>query len=271
MNQIHASRFQQTPRKQTGFLSKLLPHGTWQRKIGLYAVLPLVIIILLIIITDQIVMPLITRHGSEFTLPDFIGQRLVEVQVSLTQLGLKYEIASEEYSPGKEQGVILNQFPVPTTKVKAGRLIKFVVSLGKKMVPIPDVAGKSVRQAMLDLETAGLNLGKIDWAFSDTIPEKVVVFSYPEAGAEIPLGSSVNLMVNKGRASNFTYMPKVIGLPLSEATKLIMDKYLKVGVITYRTDENYLPETVLEQSEPVGTELDNGTEIDLVVSTIQPK
>jgi serine/threonine-protein kinase len=121
---------------------------------------------------------------------------------------------------------------------------------------------------MLDLETAGLKLGEIAWAFADTIPERVVVFSYPESGREIPLGSPVNLMVNRGRASNFTYMPQVEGLTLDEAKKRIEDKALKVGIVTYRTDENYLPETVLEQSESEGSELDVGTEIDLVVSSI---
>jgi len=267
MNQLHASRFQQSQRKRPGFITRNFPYGSLKRKIGLYAAVPLAIIIILVLIVDQIIMPTVTRHHSEFPLPDFIGQRLIETQVSLKDLGLNYEISSEEYSPGKEQGIILNQFPVATTKVKSGRVIKLVVSLGKKMIPIPDVAGKSVRQAMLDLETSGLNLGEIAYAYSDTIPEKIVVFSYPEAGAEIPLGSPVNLMVNKGRASTFTYMPKIIGLSLSEASKWLEDKYLKVGIVTYRTDENYLPETVLEQSEPVGTELDNGTEIDLVIST----
>ncbi|RME20974.1 MAG: PASTA domain-containing protein, partial [Candidatus Zixiibacteriota bacterium] len=172
------------------------------------------------------------------------------------------------YSPGQE-GIILRQYPVAGTKVKSGRTIKVVISLGKKMIAIPDVAGKSVRQAMLDLETAGLKLGEIAWAFADTIPERVVVFSYPAAGTEIPIGSPVNLMVNRGRASTFTYMPNVVGMPLSEATKKIEDKSLRVGVVTYRTDENYLPETVLEQSEAEGSELDVGTEIDLVVSSVE--
>ena len=64
-------------------------------------------------------------------------------------------------------------------------------------------------------------------------------------------------------------MPKVIGLPIEDATAMIEDKILKVGVVSERTDENYLPGTVLEQSEPEGTELDVGTEIDLVVSTTE--
>jgi beta-lactam-binding protein with PASTA domain len=95
----------------------------------------------------------------------------------------------------------------------------------------------------------------------------VVVFSYPAAGTEIPLGSPVNIMVNRGRASDYTFMPRLVGLPLSQAQKIIAEKSLKIGLVTLRTEENYLPETVLEQSEPEGTELDVGTEIDLVVSS----
>jgi beta-lactam-binding protein with PASTA domain len=229
--------------------------------------IPLLAAILIVLTVDRVVMPLVTRHGEELTLPDFTGQRLFEAQITLSELDLTYEVASEEYSFEHEAGIILQQFPSPDTKVKPGRTIKFIVSLGHREVPIPETHGLSVRQAMLDLETAGLKLGEIAWAFSDTIPERVVVFSYPVAGTEVPLGSPVNLMVNRGRASTFTYMPQVTGLPLSEAIERIEEKSLKIGIITYRTDENYLPETVLEQSEPEGAELDVATEIDLVVSS----
>ena len=268
MNQLHATRFQTPQRRKGNFFNQKFPHGSIQRKIFFYAVIPLVIIIALILIMDKIVMPIVTRHNSEFNLPDFTDMKMFEAQVNLSELNLKYEITAEKYSPGKEQGTILNQFPIAGTKVKAGRVIKFVISLGKKMVMIPDLAGLSVRQSILDLETAGLKLGEISWAFSDTLPPKVVVFSYPPKDTEVPMGSPVNLMVNRGRATNFTYMPNVVGLPLSEAQTKIEEKYLKVGIVTTRIDENFLPETVLEQSEPEGTELDVGTEIDLVVSTV---
>lgn len=267
MSRPRASRLSQPRRKSGGFLAERLPYGSTRRRIFFYAGIPLLIIIVGGFIVDRVVMPMVTRQGSEFTLPDFTSQRLLEAQISLNDLGLEYEVSSEEFSPGKPQGVILQQFPKGGTKVKPGRSIKFVISLGQKTVIIPDLAGKSVRQAMLDLETAGLALGEIAWALSDTIPERVVVFSYPSAGTEIPLGSHVNLMVNRGRARNFTYMPLVIGLTLDEAVKRLEDKLLKVGIVSYRADELYLPETVLEQSEPQGAELDVDTEIDLVVSS----
>ena len=84
--------------------------------------------------------------------------------------------------------------------------------------------------------------------------------------ADDDLGAPVNLMVNRGRASSFTYVPHVVGLTLAEAQKRIEDKNLRVGVVTYKKDDAYLPETVLEQSDPPGAELDIHTEIDLVVS-----
>lgn len=266
---IDPSRLRKQPPPSGNFLDKYFPPGSTKRKIATAAGIPILIIFILLWIVDSCVMPVITRHGDEFPLPDFTNQRLIEAQLEVNELNLTYEIGSEEYTPDKEKGYILNQFPIPGTKVKEGRIIKFVVSLGQKNIPIPELSGLSVRQAILNLETAGLVLGEIAWAFSDTLPEKVVVFSYPNAGLEVPIGSTVNLMVNRGRASNFTFMPKVLGLTLDEATALLQDKNLKVGLVKYRTDENYLPETVLEQSEEEGTELDINTEIDLVVSTTE--
>lgn len=266
---VQASRLSKQNGKSDNLFDQYFPHGTKKRLVAVWGGIPFVILLVIYFIMNSIVMPIITRHGDEFPLPDFTSQRIIEAEAGVEDLNLNFEISSEEYSPGVEKGVILAQFPIAGTKVKEDRVIRFVVSLGQKNVPIPQLAGLSVRQAMLDLETAGLELGEIAWAFSDTLPEKVVVFSYPNVGTEIPLGTPVNLMVNRGRASNFTFMPKIIGLTLDEAQAILEDKSLKVGIITKRTDENYLPETVLEQSEAEGTELNVFTEIDLVISTTE--
>jgi eukaryotic-like serine/threonine-protein kinase len=254
------------PSRRKPILTKWLPLGTLKRKIAFWGVLPLLVLLAIAGLFDQVVMPIVTRQGSEFELPDFTNQKVVEIDTRLDDLKLSYEIAAEEFAPGKEKGLIIRQYPIAGTRVKPGRTVKFIISKGQKIVSIPQVSGKSVRQAVLDLETAGLATGEISWAFNDTIPEKVVVFSYPAAGTEVPLGSAVNLMVNRGRATDFTFMPKVIGMPLEDARKLIEQKSLKVGKLKYKTDENFLPETVLEQSEIEGAELQIGTEIDLVVS-----
>ena len=268
MPQLNTKRLDKLRKQRSGFLAKQLPHGSLKRKIILWVIAPLLVLALLYVVVDDIVMPSITRHGSEFTLPNYVDQRLIESRIELDNLQLRFEVAAEEFSPGVPQGVILSQYPVAGAKVKTGRVIRFVISAGQKMVSIPDLAGQSVRQALLDLETAGLELGEITWAFSDTLPEKVVVFTYPTAGSEIALGSPVTLMVNKGRSADFTFVPKVVGLTLDEARTVLESKQLRIGVVNSRFADDLLPETVMEQSETTGTELEIDTEIDLVVSSL---
>lgn len=248
------------------FLGKYLPAGTLRRRLAFYLGIPFLALLLLAGIFDWMVMPVITRQGADFPLPSYVDMKVIEAEMQLEDLDLSYSIAGEEYAPGKEKGTIINQFPIAGTRVKPGRQIKFVISMGQKYVDIPQVGGKSVRQATLDLEASGLLLGEVSWAFSDTIPERVVVFSYPAAGTEVPIGTKINLMVNRGRASEYTYVPKMVGMPLEDAVKLLEQKGLKVGIVTYRTNDNFLPDTILEQSEPEGTELTVGAKVDLVVT-----
>ena len=214
-------------------------------------------------------MPIITRHGSEFTLPEIVGYQITDAEDILKMADLNIEIISEEYHPDKEDGTVITQYPTAGTMVKSGRTIKVVISSGQKDVVVPELAGFSVRQAVLNIEAADLILGDIAWTFSDSLPERVVVFSYPASGTEIPIGSQVNLMVNRGSLSGIVFMPRLVGRSLDEARAILDDLGLFIGLVTEVTNENYLPETVLEQSVEPATELEIGEEIDLIVSTTE--
>lgn len=251
------------------FIEKYFPDKTWKRKLLKYFIIPIAILLIGYILFNDIIMPLVTRHGSEFALPDIVGYEYHDAKDILNMADLNVEIIAEEYHPDKEDGTIISQYPVPGTLVKSGRLIKVVKSIGRKDVIVPQLSGFSVRQAVLNIEAAGLLVGDINWTHSDSLPERVVVFSYPASGTKIPMGSHVNLMVNRGSLAGIVYMPRLIGRPLEEARRIIEDMELKVGLVTHVTNENYLPETVLEQSVPPATELDVGEEIDLIVSTTE--
>jgi serine/threonine-protein kinase len=216
---------------------------------------------------NEVIMPMITRHGSEFALPNVMEMTIAEAEPVLMEADLILEVTSEEYHPDKPTGTILSQFPVGGTMVKSGRTVKVVISLGQKAVAVPDVRGFSIRQAKLNLEAAGFAVGDLEWTSTDSLPEKVVVFSYPASGTMIPYGSEVNLMVNQGPYQRTIFVPRLIGLSFEEAETKLEEKGLKVGLVTKVINENYLPETVLEQSEDAGSELLPGEEIDLVVSS----
>jgi len=224
-------------------------------------------LIVLFVIFNSVVMPLVTRHGDSFDLHNLVGMSIDEATAMAGKNGLQIEVTSQEYNPSFRDGSVLTQYPTAGTRVKSGRIVKVVISLGEKDVTIPQITGISVRQAKLDLETAGLRLGDIAWTYTDTLPEKLVVFAFPSAGDTVSIGSKVNILVNRGRGQGVTYMPDLIGVSIDQARETLRQKGLKIGLIKTRHDENFLPETVLEQSEDPATELEVGEEVDLVVST----
>ncbi len=242
---------------------------TWRRTLLNYAIIPFAILVAAFLFMDMLFMPWITRHGTEFELPDVVGYKIDGAREILEMVNLGIEVTSEEFHADKPSGTVLSQYPAAGTKVKSGRVIKVVVSIGQKDVVVPPLAGFSVRQAKLNIEAANLVLGDIAWTFSDSLPERVVVFSYPASGTEIPIGSQVNLMVNRGSLSGIVFMPRLVGRSLEEAVTILDNLGLKVGLVSRVRDENYLPETVLEQSFEEATELEVGEEVDLIVSTTE--
>ena len=59
------------------------------------------------------------------------------------------------------------------------------------------------------------------------------------------------------------------GRQLEEAAAILDGLGLRVGLVKHVRDENYLPETIMEQSVEEATELEVGEEIDLIVSTTE--
>jgi len=255
--------------KLRGYYNHYLPAETRRRLIFNLAAFPIIILLVLYLIADIIIMPIITRQGSEFELYDIREMQIADAEELLALRGLSLEITSEEYHFDKPEGTILSQYPAPITMVKSGRIIRVVASIGQKDVKVPKLSGISVRQAKLHIESSDLVLGDIAWTFVDSLPERIVVFSYPAEGRDVPIGTPINLMVNRGSLTNVTFMPKLIGLALEEARVKIDDAKLVIGLVKYVTNENYLPETVLEQSVEEATELEHGEEIDLVVSSTE--
>lgn len=144
-----------------------------------------------------------------------------------------------------------------------------VVSKGREKVTIPNLQGVSLRQANLLLQRFGLALGQISWMYTEDLPENVVISSAPGYKAEVLQGEVIDLLVSQGSVPSTAIVPDFVGQSLEGAVLLARDSGLKIGKITYRQEEDLLPETVLEQSVEAGQEVKRDTVIDLLVSTIE--
>ena len=74
------------------------------------------------------------------------------------------------------------------------------VSLGRAVGQLPKLTGITVDEAQDRILNANMAFGKATKAFSETVPEGIVIASDPKAGSTLRFGTIVDLVVSKGRA-----------------------------------------------------------------------
>ena len=218
-------------------------------------------------IVNMIVMPLVTRHWSEFPAPTIIGKDLREVETVLKNKGLRLGIESKQYSPSAPEGIIIDQVPRPQAMVKKDRRIMVIVSAGARMTVVPFVRGYTMRQAQLMLEEAGLTIGGESYTRDDSLPPGVVISSIPTGGGSVPAGTVVNLLINEADELGLVTVPILVGENIKKAEAILEERGLVLGAVDREVDAVLLPGTVVRQSVPAGEQVRRGTAIDLTMAT----
>ena len=204
--------------------------------------LTLVVIILL----SSILMNVITRHGTHRTVPDFMGVKIADAVRIADDERLDIIINDSLFVPAYEGGVVLDQLPKGGVEVKAGRKVYVTInSFREKMVAVPYVAGRSLRQAKNMLEVAGLGIEKL--IYEEDIATNYVLAEIvegkemsKESKVEIEMGSGVVLKVGVEPDRNTTIVPKAIGQSLQTAKSRLWEQGLNVGKVNFDEGVNLL-------------------------------
>lgn len=251
---------------------KRILESIWRKRLVRYPVVLLgsmVAFILLLLLVDRVIMPLAVHWGRVGVIPDLTELSLEEAEIMLEGKGLKLEVSAEVYDPVRPPGTILSQIPGPKSRVREGRYVKVTVSKGGKTVLVPRLEGISIRQAELLLAHEGLELGDVSWLPSDSFPEDVVIASMPSSETPVPHGLSINLKVSLGLRPDTVQVPELLGKNLEESRKILREIGLQLGKIRSVVNEDFLPETILDQSPPAGLRVVRGTKIEVEVSTTE--
>src|SRR5262249_38705535 len=134
---------------------------------------------------------------------------------------------------------------------------------GKDKVTVPNEVGNPQAEAEIVLKRAGLSTD-ITMKESATQAKGTVIGQDPGGGSRVPKGSIVNLTVSSGPGT--ARVPDVTGQARSAAVKQLTDLGFKT------TEERATSDTVTENhvisTRPdIGTELDKGANVVLVVSS----
>lgn len=225
-----------------------------------------VIVILLIFFIDGIVMPFYVQKGKITKVPDVIGLPLQEAKTKLKIAGLDPKEA--EYKTDKRYaiGTIILQIPAAESEVKYGRGVYLTISGGEELVEVPNLKGKSIREATFNLERRGLKLGNISYEPSEEIFANTIIRQTPTLSTKVKGGIYIDVVVSQGQTANTKQMPDVSMKTLTEAEKVIVNAGFKIGKITYQINLDLLPNTVLEQYPRAGELVQPGQAIDLIIA-----
>ena len=205
----------------------------------LYNAVLIALTLVVILVVSSILMNVVTRHGTHRTVPDFTGIRIGDVERMADGERLEIIINDSLFVPAYEGGIVLDQLPKAGAEVKAGRKVYVTInSVRQKMVQVPYVAGRSLRQAKNMLEVAGLGIERL--VYEEDIATNYVLAELvdgremtPDSKVEIEMGSGLVLKVGVEAEKNSVIVPKAIGQGLEAAKSRLWEQGLNVGKINF--------------------------------------
>ncbi|WP_346138769.1 Stk1 family PASTA domain-containing Ser/Thr kinase [Streptomyces coeruleofuscus] len=133
---------------------------------------------------------------------------------------------------------------------------------------VPPLLAKTQAQAEDRLADAGLELGKVEHAYSDTVERGTVISSDPKAGTRIRGNDSVSVTISDGPRD--VRVPALEGQRLDKARSLLKQDGLEPGMVTREFSEDVPKGSVISARPADGTKVRAGTAVALVVSKGSP-
>ncbi|MGW4943785.1 Stk1 family PASTA domain-containing Ser/Thr kinase [Actinoplanes sp. NPDC004185] len=199
--------------------------------------------------------------------PQLVNMSRAQAEQAATKEGFELRIRDGAFSENVPKDVVLSQDPPPTERILKGGVVSLTLSLGPERYPVPDVVGKELAVARGEIEGTKLKFKEGKGKYSDTIPQGVVISTDPKADAQLKPGSTVTVVVSKGRAP--ITVPDLTGKNINDARGEA--QRLGLTVVEQYKDGDQPADQVIEQSPKPGTGAEKDDEIKLVVSKGPPQ
>ena len=148
-----------------------------------------------------------TNHNQKIEVPNMAKMSLENVEKTLDELDLNFAVIdSASYNPNYPKKAVIEQDPVAGDFVKEGRKIYLTLNpSGYSDVVIPDLFGKTKRQANSQLKAIGFRVNSKSTYVSDIAKDVVRGAKFNgkdlKAGDKIPKNSIITLKLGDGRGS----------------------------------------------------------------------
>jgi serine/threonine-protein kinase len=183
-----------------------------------------------------------------------------EAEEKLEEAG--FDVRSEKVNSDQvEAGQVIRSEPGGGTTATRGSTVVLTVSKGQKLAKVPVLVGTQRSVAVQQIRGRGLTPAVEEEESAK--PAGEVIRQAPSAGSELPRGSSVSIVVSKGKQK--TKVPNVIGSERAEAVETMREAGLTPTVQEEETEVTAKVGRVTDQFPPPGSEVEPGAEVTVVV------
>jgi beta-lactam-binding protein with PASTA domain len=135
-------------------------------------------------------------HGREVEVPSVAGLTLAEANSLASQSGLSVSVDNRFYSTVTPAGRVLSQYPSAGAKVRREWALRVTESLGPQNVTVPNVVGKTEREASVTIRRLSLDLGTVAYLAAPGQAGVVLAQTPTPAAAGID-GPRISLLVSE--------------------------------------------------------------------------
>ncbi len=206
--------------------------------------------------------------GDSITVPDVSGMTEDEAQSALENAGFRNISSEFTYHDSVPSGQVIGTTPEANAEATEDTEIVMQVSKGAERKTVPNVVGQKDADAQNAIKSAGLSVGTVTYEYSDSVAQGIVISQSVDGGKKISAGTTVDLVISNGpEPAAKVNVPPVTGTSESNARQLIQNAGLSVGTVTYQHSSSVAAGYVISCSPGVGSSVDEGTSVSLVVST----
>ena len=197
-------------------------------------------------------------------LDDYTNQPLASVTQALDALGLQYRAIPED-NPLVPEEFVHKTVPEAGTVVAEGAVIELYYRPTEALVPVPNVAGRTIEEARQILSANGFQIRE-ETELSD-VSENLVIRTDPPGETLVPQ-ETVVLVVVSGGPDQVAIPPTVIGDEVAVARALLESNEYRLEVQTRDQVDEMIPAGIVITTEPApNTLVERGSTVVLVVSS----
>jgi|GEM_PF-1875102 len=185
--------------------------------------------------------------AAEIEVPDIVGMKIEQAERTLNELDLGLRVEESAYSQDVPAGQVIKQMPLPHFKVREGRIVRVIQSLGAPSLRVPEVIGKGFTQAQRAIAQGGFVVGAVRKIWTKAFPRGQVVAQTPEPGKVFTSPAKVDLTVADSDGAMPTAMPELRGKQLFVAERELNRANLTLAGVSYVSTGPGQAGTVLEQ------------------------